>query len=279
VRRAAPATLALFLLAACGGGGGGGGGNGITPSGDGAPGDPSFATGTRATAGLSYTGFEGDGTQRGGENVSVVNLATGVVTGGEFAGTLNAARTQIALAGGGTVTLTNPGATEYVRLFQRQQVGTDPVFGSVGFLSSPSDLPGSGRVSYTGAAEVLAADATRIYTLDGTATIVADFGSDRVRIELNDLGGVAQGVSPGNTGTVTVPRGGRVIVAGSQISGASFSGGAASVSGLPFSITGAANASGTNGGFFGPNADEVAGRVVVEDPQGDVQVLGNFAAD
>jgi hypothetical protein len=280
MRRAVPATIALLLLAACsGGGGGGGGGTSVTPSGDGPPGDPSFAAGTRATAALSYTGFEGDGTLRGGENVSVVNLATGVVTGGEFAGTMNAARTQIALAGGGTVTLTDPGATEYVRLFQRQQAGSDPVFGTVGFLSSPSDLPGSGRVSYSGGADVLAADATRIYTLDGTATIVADFGSDSVRIELNNLGGVAQGVSPGNTGTVTIPRGGRVIVNGSRISGASFSGGSASVSGLPFGITGAANASGTNGGFFGPGADEVAGRVVVDDPQGDVQVLGNFAAD
>lgn len=278
MRRTGPATLALLLLAACGGGSGGSDAS-ITPSGDSPPGDPSFATGTQTTAALSYTGFEGDGTLRGGENVSVVNLATGVVTGGEFAGTLNAQRTQIALAGGGTVTLTNPGATEYVRLFRRAQAGSDPVFGAVGFLSSPSDLPGSGRVSYTGAADVLAADATRIYTLDGTASIVADFGADRVRIELDDLGGTAQGVSPGNTGTVTIPRGGRVTVEGSRISGASFSGGAASVAGLPFSFTGTASAAGTNGSFFGPGADEVAGRVVVDDPQGDVKVLGNFAAD
>jgi hypothetical protein len=279
MKGAAPATLALLLLAACGGSSGGGSGASVTPSGDGPARDPSFAAGTGATAELSYTGFEGDGTLRGGQNVSVVNLATGAVTGGEFAGTLNAARTQIALTGGGTVTLTNPGATEYVRLFQRQAAGSDPVFGTVGFLSSPSDLPGSGSVSYRGAADVLAADSTRIYTLDGTAYIVADFGSDRVRIELNELGGVAQGVSPGNTGTVSIPRGGRVIVDGSRISGASFSGGAATVSGLPFGITGSANASGTNGGFYGPGADEVAGRVVVDDPQGDVQVLGNFAAD
>ncbi|MCU0855525.1 MAG: transferrin-binding protein-like solute binding protein [Rhodobacteraceae bacterium] len=271
---------ALILVAGCSGGGGGGGDDDrVTASGDSAPGDPSFATGTQSTADLSFTGFEGDGTLRGGESVSVVNLATGVVTGGEFAGTINPQRTQIALAGGGTVTLTDPGATEYVRLFRREAAGSDPVFGVVGFLSSPSDLPGSGRVSYTGAADVLAADATRIYTLDGTAFVVADFGSDEVRIELRDLGGEAQGVSAGNTGTVTIPRGGRVIVDGSRISGAGFSGGAASVSGLPFSITGTASASGTNGGFFGPGADEVAGRVVVDDPQGDVRVLGTFAAD
>jgi hypothetical protein len=280
MRRAAPALAALLLAAACGGSSGGGsGGDGVTPSGDGPASDPSFAIGTQATAALSYTGFEGDGTLRGAEGTSVVNLSTGAVTGGEFAGTLNAARSSIALAGGGTVTLTDPGVTEYVRIFRREATGSDPVFGAVGFLSAPSDLPGSGRVSYRGAAEVQAADSTRVYTLDGTANIVADFGSGRVRIALDGLGGVAEGVSPGNTGPVAVPRGGSVVVDGSRIAGASFSGGTATVSGLPFGITGTADASGTNGGFFGPGADETGGRVVVDDPQGDVRILGTFTAD
>jgi hypothetical protein len=267
------ALAGAALLSACGGGGGGG--NGVTPSGDRPPRDPSFVTGT-STASLTHTGFEGDMTLVNGE--SVVNLATGGVTGA-FAGTLNPARTTIALAGGGTVTLTDPGATEYVRVFRREAAGSDPAFGVIGFLSSPSDLPGSGRVSYTGAAEVTAADATRLYTLDGTATVVADFGTGRVRIALEDLGGTAEGASPGNTGPVTVPRGGTVTVNGSRISGATFAGGAASASGLPFDLTGSADASGTKGGFFGPGADEAAGRVVVDDPAGNVRILGTFAAD
>jgi hypothetical protein len=270
------AIAALALLAGCSGGGSD---DGVRPNGDTAAGDPSFAVGTQTTAALSYTGFAGNGSLRAGEGVSVVALANGVVTGGEFAGTLNAQRTQIALAGGGTVTLTDPGATEYVRLFRREARGSDSVFGAVGFLSAPSELPASGRVSYTGAADVGASDATRLYTLDGTAYVEADFGSDEVRIELRDLGGVAQGVSGGNTGTVTIPRGGRVVVEGSRIAGAGFSGGTASVSGLPFGISGMASAGGTNGGFFGPGADEVGGRVVVDDPQGDVNILGLFAAD
>jgi hypothetical protein len=267
------ALASAVLVASCGGGGGG---DGVTASGDGPARDPSFVVGT-STAPLTHTGFEGDMTRVDGD--SVVNLASGAVTGGGFAGTLNAARTQIALAGGGTVTLTDPGATEYVRVFRREAAGSDPAFGVIGFLSSPSDLPGSGRVSYTGAAEVTAADATRIYALDGTASIVADFGTGRVRIALEGLGGTAEGVSPGNTGPVTVPRGGRVIVDGSRISGATFSGGAASAGGLPFGVTGSADASGTRGGFFGPGADETAGRVVVDDPAGNVRILGTFAAD
>ena len=269
------ALAALLLLAACGGGGTG---DDLPQSGDPAPVDPSFPVGT-SEAMLSFTGFEGDGTRVGGENESLVNLGTGAVTGGRFAGTLNAARTRIDLADGGTVLLSNPGATEYVRIFESSPAAGDPSFGVLGFLSEPGDLPDSGRVSYTGAAEVTAADATRIYSLDGTAFIVADFGDGTVRIELQDLGGTAQGVSPGNTGPVTVPEGGLIAVDGSRISGATFSGGTASVSGLPFSITSGADASGTNGGFFGPDADEVAGRVLVDDPRGDVGILGLFAAD
>jgi hypothetical protein len=266
------ALASAALLAACGGGGGGS--DGATPSGDRPPQDPSFVTGT-STAPLTHMGFEGDMTTVDGE--SVVNLGTGEVTGA-LAGTLNPARTSIAVAGG-TVTLTDPGATEYVRVFRREAAGSDPAFGVVGFLSSPSDLPGSGSVSYRGAAEVTAADATRIYTLDGTAAIVADFGSGRVRIALEDLGGTAEGASPGNTGPVTVPRGGNITVEGSRISGATFAGGTATAGGLPFGLTGSADASATRGGFFGPGADEAAGRVVVDDPAGNVRILGTFAAD
>jgi hypothetical protein len=170
-----------------------------------------------------------------------------------------------------------PRRTEYVRFFRAEPLSGDPVFGVLGFPSAPGDLPGSGRISFTGAAEVLAADATRLYTLDGTAFVVADFGGRQVRIELRDLRGTAEGISPGNTGTVAVPGGGRITVDGSAISGAGFSGGRASGEGLPFGITASADASGTSGGFFGPGADEVAGRVVVID--GDVEVLGSFAAD
>jgi hypothetical protein len=271
-------VTALLFLVACGGGGGGEDGSGVTASGDGVPTDPSFVVGT-SIAPLSYTGFQGDGTLRSAADENVVNLQTGAISGGLFAGTLNPARTRIDLAGGGTVSLTDPGATEYVRIFAATPAIGAPVFGVVGFASAPADLPRSGRVSYTGRTQVLAADATRLFTLDGRAFILADFEDRRVRIELQDLGGTASGVSPGNTGPVAVPRGGLITVDGSAISGATFSGGRASAAGLPFGLTASADASGTSGGFFGPGADEAAGRVVVRDAAGDVEILGTFAAD
>jgi hypothetical protein len=196
-----------------------------------------------------------------------------------LAGTLNGARTRIDLSAGGTAELSDPGRTEYVRLLRTEPLTGPPVIGVTGFPSAPTDLPGSGRVSYTGAAQVQAADASRLYTLAGTAFVTADFGGRQVRIELRDLAGQAQGVSPGNTGTVAVPPGGRITVEDSAISGAGFAGGRASAAGLPFGITGVADATGTRGGFFGPGADEVGGRVVVTDPAGDVGILGTFVAD
>lgn len=298
-------ALALMLLAACGGGGGGSGsaggsagggpggdlggsfgggdtgggeaGGGVTPSGDRPAINPSFVG--SGSGALSLIGFQGDGTLRTANGESVVNLATGTVTGGILAGTLNGTRTEIALAGGGTVKLENPGGTEYVRIFEAEPRTGEPFFGVVGFPSAPADLPASGRVSYAGAARVLAADATRLYTLAGDGRIVADFGDRRVRIELRGLGGTAEGVSPGNTGTVAVLPGGIITVQDSRISGAAFTGGRASAAGLPFGLTATADASGTRGAFFGAGADEVAGRVVVVDPAGDVEILGTFAAD
>jgi hypothetical protein len=272
------ALLACLMLAACGGGGGdggGGGGGGTVPSGDRPAGDPSFEIGTRSEAVLTFIGFEGDASPRSGE--SRVNLATGVVTGA-LAGRLDAARERIDLDDGGTILLSNPAATEYARLFEATPGTGVPFFGVMGFPSAPGDMPSSGRVSYTGETVLTASDATRRYDLEGTAFIVADFGTDRVRIELNDLGGTAQGIT-GNTGVSTIAGSGRIVIADSRISGATFAGGSASTSGLPFTFTSGANASGTRGAFYGTGADEVAGRIGIDDPQGDVAVLGTFIAE
>jgi hypothetical protein len=267
--------LGLLALAGCGGTV-----DGIVASGDRPAGDPSFEPGTVRNASFSFVGFEGNGTLRAGIDESQVNLGTGAVTGGGFAGTLNDARTRITLDGGGNVILTNPAGTEYVRFFDTVSIGSDPVFGVVGFLSRPSDLPSSGRVSYTGATQVVAADALRLYDLDGTAYIVADFGNNTVRIELRDLAGSAQGSFGSGLGTVTLRDAGEIVVEGSRISGATFSGGVAFVSGTsPFTLSGRQDATGTNGGFFGRGADETAGRVVVDDPRSDTLILGRFAAD
>lgn len=221
---------------------------------------------------LSFTGFDGTGQVFGGNDVSFVNLDTGVVTGDEFAGLLNASRTEIALTAGGTVFLSNPGGTEYVRFFVREPLIGTPVSGVVGFVTDPLDMPTTGGSRYEGAGRLVATDSRALYDLSGTAVVIADFDGGTVDIELGSLSGTR---SDGRT----VSDGGTILVEGSVIVGSSFNGGSAFAIGAPFDFSGNQNARETNGAFFGPDADEVAGRVVVDDPDADVQVLGRFATD
>lgn len=246
---------------------------------DPAPGPLSFAPTSDGTGDLSYTGFDGNGQVYGGQDVSTVNLATGAVTGGEFDGTLNSSRTSIALASGGTVTLTDPGATEYVRYFDRVAPGELPIDGVVGFLTPTGDMPTTGSSRYVGAGSIVATDSTAIYDLNGSAVVDVFFEERTVDIEIGSLTGTRTGISGGTPSVTSISDGGTVLVEGSQINGASFSGGLGFASGTPFDLSGSQNASATNGGFFGDDADEVAGRVVIDDPDADVQVLGRFAAD
>lgn len=274
------AALAALALAGCGGGDGGSSTRAIgpiTPSGDRPAGDPSFAPGTTAPAELLLLAAEGDGTTV--EGTGTVRLDTGAVTGLRLAGALDAARGRIDLAGGGTILLTDPAATEYVRLAEATPAGGAPFFGVLGIPSLPSDLPASGAVSYAGRTTLVAVDALRLYTLSGTASVVADFTGGRVRIELGSLGGTAQGIATGSVAPAAVPATGRIVIEDSAIAGAAFAGGRATSSGLPFLITRDASADATRGAFFGPGADEVGGRIVVDDPIGDVRVQGSFLAE
>lgn len=286
MQRTALSTAALLCLCACGGTTTTPlmplpvGGNLATPSPDPPPSGPSFLAGSTGTVAMTFTGYEGGGTLRAGVDESTVDLASGVVTGGGFAGTLNAGRTEIALTGGGSATLSNPGFTEYVRFFSTSGTGAAPVFGVVGFDTDAAQVPRTGRASYTGHAEVVATDATALYTLSGTAFVEANFGAREVDVELRDLSGTRSGIIGGTAGDATLSSAGTIVVEGAALSGAGFSGGVAFSSGTPFTLGGgSANTSGSEGRFFGPSADEVAGRVVIVDAGRDVTVLGRYAAD
>jgi hypothetical protein len=273
------ALAALIALAACGGGGGGTGGSAglFVASGDTPAGDPSFVPGTQATAELLLLAFGGDGTAR--DASGTVAFGSGAVSGTILAGRLNDARTRIDLDGGGWIDLTDPAATEYVRVADATPAGGTPFFGVLGIPSLPSDLPASGGISYSGRTQLLAVDSLTTYSLAGTASIAADFGAGRVRIDLGDLGGTAQGIASASVAPSPVPATGRIVIAGSVISGARFSGGTASSSGLPFFLSSGADASGTQGAFFGPGADEVGGRISIVDATADTQVIGTFVAE
>lgn len=274
------AALVALALAGCGGSEGGTASRDIgpiSPSGDRPAGDPSFLVGTTAPADLLLLVAEGDGTVVDG--TGTVMLDTGKVAGLRLTGALDAARGRIDLDGGGSILLTDPAATEYVRLAEGAPASGAPFFGVLGIPSLPSDLPGSGAVSYTGRTTLLAVDDLRLYTLSGTAFIVADFTRQRVRIELDGLGGTQQGIATGSVAPADVPATGRIVIDDSPISGAAFSGGRASSSGLPFLLSRDASAADTRGAFFGPGADEVGGRIVVDDPTGSTRVQGSFIAE
>lgn len=283
IRTGQVALCAALGLAGCSPGGGDGGsagggaaGNlaGFVPSGDIAPGDPSFVPGTLASADLLLLAFEGDGTMRDG--TGGVNLASGAVTGALLAGQIDGARTRIDLAGDGSIDLSNPAGTEYVRQ-AAATTGAVPFFGVLGIPSLPSDLPVSGRVSYSGRTVLVGVDSLSRYDLTGTALVGADFGTGRVLIELGDLGGTRQGVAGASVAPETVAATGRIVISDSVISGATFAGGRASSSGLPFLVATDTPASGTQGAFFGPGADEVGGRIGI--PGTETQVIGSFVAE
>ncbi len=270
------ALWAVLGLAGCSSGGGGSGStgddlSGFAPSGDAPPGDPSFAVGTQADAALLLLAVEGDGTVR--DASGGVSLGSGRVTGALLAGQLDAARTRISLDGGGFLDLTDPAGTEYVRVAAATSGGAS-YFGVLGIPSLPSDLPVSGGVSYSGRAVLLAVDSLDSYSLTGTARVGADFGAGRVRIELTGLGGTRQGAG---AGPEPVAATGRIDIAGGVISGATFAGGSATSSGLPFLLSRDASAAGTQGAFFGPGADEVGGRIGILDLE--TQVIGSFVAE
>jgi hypothetical protein len=277
--------FATVALAGCSPGGpppgGSGGGSGgslevFPPSGDAPPGDPALVAGTQADAALLLLAFEGDGTVR--DATGSVALSTGAVSGADLAGQLDAARTRIDLSAGGVLVLENLAGTEYVRQATATTAGAS-YFGVLGIPSLPTDLPASGGVSYTGRAVLQAVDSFDRYDLTGAALVNADFGAGRVRMELSDVGGTRQGISGTSVAPEAIAPVGRIVIADSVISGAGFEGGRASSTGLPFFLSRDASAAGTRGAFFGPGADEVGGRIAVDDPQGDVRVQGSFVAE
>lgn len=231
------------------------------------------ATTAAAVSTLTYQGFTTAGAPRAGSAGSLTH-DTGVITGGLLAGTINTARTSVALDDGGTAELTNPASTEYHRAFATQPTSGTPVVGVVGVRTDPGDLPG-GTATTTGTASIAITDGGDFYELTGTARVDANFGDGSVDVTLSNLAGTrrtgASDTSVGNQGTL------RIV--DNTISGSGFSGGAASFSGS-FSLSGGADSSDSRGAFYGPAAEEAGGVVVIDDTgSGGIAVLGTYFTD
>lgn len=272
----AGALAGALLLAACSAGTAPGTGTlDFPPNPDGAPTGASFAASASGTGTLAYSAYRGDGTPLSATDAGTITLPGGTIAGGILAGSLNATSTEIALDGGGTVALTNPAATEYVRFFEASPTGGDAFSGVVGFRTAAGDLPQSGRTSYSGRAEVLAVDPEATYAFDGAAEVRVDFDTARVSVRLTNLTGERrQGTEVRSTAIDSI------VISNSVLSDGLFSGGTPSVTGAPFALSGSAEASGSEGALYGAGADEAAGRIVIRDPGGEnATILGRYAAD
>ena len=269
-----PAVLAglLPVLAACGASSGGG------SSGSAAQDDFDPVTGTE-NAGTTIGNFQ-DTTNATPSALSFIAIDDGVgtsgttgaldhaantVTAGILQGDLNAGRTEIALDGGGTATLTNPASTEFARFF-RIESPTDTRVGVVGMTAA--DIPTDGTVNYGGHVDltfVRRNDPPR--SVDGAANVSVNFDTNRVTTTFGDLSETG-GLS--NVGTLTI--------SGATLVGDSFSGGTASGTGLlDLDATSAGVQSATGGQLYGPNADEVGGVVAISTD--DLTVQGAYIAE
>jgi hypothetical protein len=182
-----------------------------------------------------------------------LNHGPGSVSGGALAGVLNGTRTEIDLDGGGTVTLSNPASTEYMRFFQTSGTGAD-LFGVVGSTTLLADLPTTDSATYNGFVVMDVAADEGLYTLTGDARITVNWGNN-VQTRLNDFAGELNG---GSTQDVS----GSVTMTGANLNGTSFTGGVLSTTGALFALDGT-EVSNQSGQFFGKNADEVGGVLTV----------------
>ena len=164
-------------------------------------------------------------------------------------------------------------------MFSAGPAGGDPSFGVVGIPTAIGEWPdGSVTATYSGTTNFSIVDATSYYDLVGSASVTADFGAADLDATFSSLSGTySDGVSASQNVTDVAT----VSLNNAVISGNTFSGGSAEFSSTQITtdLTGAELVD-SSGGFYGPNADEVGGVVLVDDTaSGSLVLLGGFVAD
>ena len=110
----------------------------------------------------------------------------------------------------------------------------------------------------------------------GTATIAANFGTDRATTTLSNLDGTQ---ANGITATTNVSDLAVVTITDSIISGAAFSEGTTTVTSTTLSALSAAPSVSVNGAFFGPIGQEAGGVIALDDTAtGNLRIFGDFIA-
>lgn len=275
---ALPAFAAAALLAACGGGATG---TGPTTSGGVETTGPTIGTYTAfsdptslETSALIYIATDNTGSASTGSAGNLDHDAN-VILGGLLAGTLNGARTEIDLGSGVTAVITNPDNTEYTRIFVTEGLPTD-LFGVLGQATIGADLPvANDSLHYDGTAQFAIADGDALYDLTANLRVTPDWEAGRVDSAFTSLSGTR------NDGSITnVSNLGTLRIDDATLSGGTFAGGTASITGATFDLSGSESLAGTEGTFMGPLADEVGGIVLIDDTaSGNLQVIGVYTAE
>lgn len=277
--RASFVLCAALLLAACGGGGGGesststrGGVPPVSEDMDGSGASVGTYAVFQSPSGTSVLQVVGIGNSNDADRSITFTLdhATGAVTGTQIAGTLNAARTELTDANRLVARFSNPAGTEYVR-FLKSETGDD-LFGVVGQVTDPADIPTTGAAQYNGVVLMTVNSSEGFYTLSGDATISARWNATDRRIDtlLDGLSGQLPDASQGSVSGAILMRNASLATDGS------FGGGTLERSGTLFQSD-AIPSTQHSGQIYGQNADEIGGVVILD--ADDLKVNAVFAAE
>ncbi|MEJ8561659.1 hypothetical protein QTO30_10820 [Yoonia sp. GPGPB17] len=168
----------------------------------------------------------------------------------------------------------NPVNGEFSRVVQ---ISDGNVFGVVGLTVPAGDLPASGSVTHynEGWVNVTAAFETDTLVLTGDAAFTVNWGGG------GGIAGTLYNFSVESASTGYLSGAGSIVLSDGAVSGDNFSFGTGTISGTgDFArLGGAGTLSSTTGTFFGPQADELGGVIVIDDPNDSILVVGAFQAD
>jgi hypothetical protein len=183
-------------------------------------------------------------------------------------GSLDSGRTVISMASG-SIMLTNPAGTEFMRLFDGT-IGGMNHFGAMGQETIVAEIPVGGGATYNGVVIMTVANEEGNYSLTGDARIAVDWLNNDVDTRFEGLSGQQNDESIGSVN-------GTLSMINATLDGNGFSGGMLSRSGTIFATDDDSRTLDLAGQFFGPNADEVGGVFVLN--ANDLNVRAVFAAE
>jgi len=206
-----------------------------------------------------------------------------VTTGGYTLTDANGFDAGGTLTDGSAVLATDAATYAFARRFSQTYTSGDTAFdasGVIGLATTASDLPNSDTATYTGDAQLtVATNGSGFEMDDGTSTVTANFGTNRVSVVLDSF---TTTILQGSTAT-SAPFD-RLAVSNMQISGNRFHSGTIAFqrNGSDIDVLGANATRDIEGRFFGITADasqpdEVGGVVLLTGNDG--LVTGAFIAD